>query len=111
MSSDVVFPIFIGTWIVLGGISTAIFIVGKNAQLKRKFWPPFIIGTGLLLIGFVYAMGIAGQAFYMMVTAVALVTILNLRSMKFCDACGRAVMNQNLLVKAEYCSKCGEKLQ
>jgi len=62
MSPDEIFPIFFGTWVVLGIISFAIFFLGKNAQLKRKLWPPFVIGTGVLFIAFSYAMGFGGKA-------------------------------------------------
>lgn len=111
MSPDEIFPIFFGTWVVLGIISFAIFFLGKNAQLKRKLWPPFVIGIGVLFIGFTYAMGFGGEALYITVPAVILISVLNLRSTKFCDACGKTIINQNFLVKPEFCSKCGEKLQ
>lgn len=110
MSPDEIFPIFFGTWVVLGIISFAIFFIGKNAQLKRKLWPPFVIGTGVLFIGFICAMGFGGQALYIMVPAVVLITFLNLRSTKFCDSCGKTIINQNFLVRPEFCSKCGAKL-
>ncbi|WP_283132287.1 zinc ribbon domain-containing protein [Enterovibrio norvegicus] len=111
MSPDEIFPIFFGTWVILGIISFAIFFLGKNAELKRKLWPPFVIGTGVLFIGFIYAMGLQGQALYIMVLAVILITFLNLRSAKFCDACGKTIISQNFLIKPKFCSKCGEKLQ
>jgi len=110
MSADEIFPIFFGTWVVLGIVSFVIFFLGKDAQLKRKLWKPFVIGTGALFIGFVYLMGFGGEALYIMVPAVVLITFLNIRSTKFCDACGKTIINQNFLVKPDFCSKCGEKL-
>ena len=107
---DTVFPIFIGTWIVLGIISIAVFFLGKNAELKRKWWPPFVIGTAILFAVFVALMGFPLDTFYIMGPALILITFLNLRNTKFCNSCGKTIMNQNFFVKPEFCSKCGEKL-
>jgi hypothetical protein len=111
MNPEEIFPIFFGTWVVLGLVSFFIFFIGKNAELKRKLWPPFVIGAGVLFIFFVYLMGFDGKIMYMMVPAVILITILNLRATKFCDSCGKSIINQNLFVKPEFCSKCGSKLK
>ncbi len=111
MNPDEIFPMFFGTWVVLGIISFIIFFVSKDAQLKRKLWKTFVIGTGALFIGFVYLMGFGDEAFYIMVPAVILISFLNIRVTKFCDACGKTIINQNFLGKPEFCSKCGEKLQ
>lgn len=111
MNPEEIFPIFFGTWIVLGVIGGVIFFVGKDAKLKRKLWPPFVIGTSILFIFFVYLMGFGGEVMYIMVPAVILITFLNLRSTKFCDSCGKTVINQNIISKSEFCSKCGSKLK
>ena len=109
-SPDTVFPIFLGTWIVLGIISFVIFFLGKNAQLKRKLWPPFVIGAGVLFAVFVTLMGFPLDTFYIMGPALILITYLNLTRTKFCDSCGKTIINQNFFAKPEYCTKCGEKL-
>lgn len=105
-----VFPVFLGVWVVLGLFSAAFFFLGKNASLKRKVWPPFTIATAILFVGFVWAMGFPSQVFFIMIPAVALITFLNLRSVKFCDACGKTIMSQNPFSRPEFCSKCGAKL-
>ena len=110
MSPEQIFPIFVGSWVVLGLVSFMIFFRGKNVQLKRKLLAPFIIGAGVLFTGFTYAIVPGGQALYIIVPAVILITIFNLRSIIFCDSCGKITNNQNFLVKPEFCSKCGEKL-
>jgi len=111
MNPDEIFPIFFGTWVTLGIISFVIFFLGKDVQLKRKLWKPFVIGTGALFIGFAYLMGFGGEVFFIMVPAVILTTFLNIRATKFCDSCGKITINQNFLVKPEFCSKCGDKLK
>ena len=96
VSSDQIFPIFIGVWVTLGLISFLIFFVSKNAERKKKLWAPFIILTGALFIGFSYLMGFGGQHLYIMVPMVVLISFLNIRSTKFCSACGKTNINQNL---------------
>lgn len=110
-NAEQIFPIFIGVWVVLGLFSAVFFFLGKNAQLKRKVWPPFTIATAVLFVGFAWAMGFPSEVFFVMVPAVALITFLNLRSTKFCDACGKTIMSQNPFSSPEFCSKCGSKLQ
>jgi uncharacterized protein (DUF983 family) len=50
------------------------------------------------------------EAFYLAVPAVILISLLNIRATKFCDSCGKMVMNQNVLSPPKYCSKCGAEL-
>jgi hypothetical protein len=110
-SPSQVFPIFFGIWIVLGLFSAAFFFLGKNAKLKRKVWPPFTIATAILFVGFAWAMGFPSQVFLFMIPFVGLITFLNLRSVKFCDACGKTIMNQNPISPPQFCSKCGARLE
>ena len=111
MNPEEIFLIFFGTWVVLGLVSFLIFFVGKNAELKRKLWPPFVIGAGALFIFFVYMMSFGGEILLIMIPAVIVITFLNLRATKFCDSCGKTIINQNFFVKPEFCSKCGSKLK
>jgi len=107
---EVVFPIFFGTWVVLGIASIFMFFVNKNAAQKRKVWPPFVIGVGVLFAFFIYLMGFPVEVFAIFGPAIFIITILNLRTVVFCDSCGKTIMNQNPFSKPEYCQKCGSKL-
>jgi hypothetical protein len=42
---------------------------------------------------------------------VALITFLNMRSVKFCDAYGNTINGQNPFSPPQVCSKCGAKLE
>ena len=108
-----VFPIFIGVWIVLGIGSTAFFFLNNNAALKRKVHPPFVIGVGILFLAFVVLMGMARDAFFycIFVPGIVLITLMNLRNTKFCDTCGKTLINQNPFVRPRFCSKCGASLE
>ena len=106
-----IFPVFAGVWVVLGLFSAGFLFLSKNAQLKRKLWPPFLILTGVLFVGFIWAMGaIPWQGMLVAVPLVALITYLNLRAVQFCDSCGSTVMSQNPFPLPAFCSKCGSKL-
>jgi hypothetical protein len=102
-----VFPIFFGVWVVLGLCSAAFFFLNKNAVLKRRVWPPFVVGTGVLFLGFAMAIGLPAEIMYVAVPAVVAITLLNLRAVQFCGSCGATQMSQNPFSKATYCSKCG----
>jgi hypothetical protein len=110
-SAEQVFPVFFGVWVVLGLFSTVFFFLNKNANLKRKVWPPFVIATGLLFLGFTWAMGFPAHVMYIAAPAVFVITLLNLRAMRFCSSCGATQMSQNPFSKPEHCSKCGAHLE
>jgi hypothetical protein len=107
---DQIFPVFLGVWVVLG-LCSAGFFLSKNAQLKRKVWPPFVVVTGILFAGFVWSMGIPSEGLIIFVPAIALITFLNLRAVQFCNSCGATTMSQNPLSKPAVCSKCGAGLK
>jgi hypothetical protein len=109
-NADQVFPVFFGVWVVLGLFSAGFFFLNKNAALKRKVWPPFLVATGMLFLGFMWAMGLPAEAFFLAVPAVALITLLNLRAVRFCNSCGATLMSQNPFTRPTFCSKCGAKL-
>jgi hypothetical protein len=107
-----IFPIFFGVWVVLGIFSSAFFFLNKNAVLKRKVHPPFVIGVGVLFLTFGWLMGIPDQPFFfcVMVPAVVVITFLNIRNTRFCNSCGRTVFTQNPFAPPKFCSKCGAGL-
>ncbi len=107
---DEIWPIFVGVWVILAITGFLLFFVSKNAKLKRNAWPPFVIGTGVLFALFVYLMGFPVDTFVVVGPVIILIMVLNLRSVKFCDECGKTIMNQNPFARREFCSKCGSKL-
>lgn len=100
---------FFAIWVLLGLFSTGFFFINRNAGLKRKVWPWFVIGTGVLFLGF---SGFSGgyQILYFAGPAVALITIMNLHLVKFCDSCGKTIYTAFLL-SPKFCSQCGAKLK
>src|SRR5262245_7282586 len=107
-----VFPMFFGVWVALGLVFTAFFYLNKDAALKRKVHPPFAIAVGVLFLGFVMLTGKPRDAFFLfvMVPAIALITLLNIRNTKFCSACGKMLVSQNPFAPPKFCTKCGASL-
>ncbi len=101
--------ILIVTWVLACALGTLFFIFNKNAKLKRKVWPVVAIGVGIAFIAMGYFMGILSRL-PLMVPMVIIITFFNIRSMKFCDNCGKTISHKALFSKLEYCPKCGSKM-
>ena len=105
-----IFPIFFVVWVALGVAGFFLFYVSKNARFKKKYFPWYAILAGVVFISFGLMIGFPSEMLYLMVPAVALITFLNIKSTKFCENCGRTIINQMWFTKVEYCAKCGAKL-
>ena len=105
-----IFPVFLVVWIALGVAGFFLFYVSKNVRFKKRYYPWYAILGGVLFIAFGLGMGFTLEMLYFMVPAVALITFLNIKSTKFCDNCGRTIINQMWFTKVESCAKCGAKL-
>lgn len=103
-------PVFFGVWGVLGVGSVGFFRLNKNARLKRKVWPPFILATSILFIAFAWAISPRAEVLYVLIPASALIALLNLRAVQFCDSCGATLRSSNPFRKTAFCSKCGASL-
>lgn len=107
---DKVFPIFFAVWVCLALFSLAFFFLNNNAKLKRRVLPPFAVFAGLLFLGFTWLMGFPWPVFIIGVPSVAWITVLNMRNIKFCDACGRTTFSRNSWSPPQSCSRCGAPL-
>lgn len=54
---DVVWPVFVATWIVLIVVAFFVFHVSRDAARKRRLFPRYIVGVGVLFVGFIWATG------------------------------------------------------
>ena len=102
--------LFIGVWIALGVAGLWFTYLDKNISRKKRLLPVFIVGSGVIFALFV--LWITGRLVTMIlvVPAVVLITFLNLRQIKVCPTCGRTMHSGMWFTKAEYCSKCGGRL-
>lgn len=103
-----VFPVFFAVWALLAIVGAMFFYGGENAALKRRLYPFYIALISVLFIGFTYL--IQGQLSLFMLVMVVIIAIFNLRTIRFCDACGRMIMPRSLFVAPKYCQGCGAKL-
>jgi hypothetical protein len=82
-----------GIWVALGLASFLFFHFNRNAALKRIAFPMFIVTVGVLFGTFVYLS--TGrqhpQMMYLAVPAIVLISFLNIRQTRFCEACGKTL--------------------
>ena len=109
-SQENVFGVFFVIWVSLGIASTAFFLLSRNAQLKRKVWRPLVIGVGALFVLFLMILGIPTSFLIFFVAIIVAITVMNLRAVKFCDACGKTLMHQGFFSPPKFCPKCGAPL-
>jgi hypothetical protein len=103
-------PWVIGMWVALGIGGLWFTYLDKNIARKKRLLPVFTIGTGIIFLLFTFLMIPSVSVMAFAVPAVALVTWLNLRIMRVCSACGRTIQSGMWFTKAEYCPKCGARL-
>lgn len=106
--------VFIGTWVVLGIVCFVLFFLGRNTELKRTWWPRFVIAVGVLFALFSTALSVLSSPSWeslgiliVVVPAVAVISYLNIKFTKFCGSCGATVFDQNWFSPTRFCSKCG----
>lgn len=104
-------PLFITTWVVLGIAGLWLMFIDKNVPRKKRLLPVFIIGTGAAFVGFVFLMTGDLHVLAFVLPAAVLISFLNLHMIKVCSSWGRTIQSGMWFTKAEYCSKCGAKLE
>lgn len=110
-NADKVFPIFFGTWIVLGILSFYLFFIRNDYEFKIKYYKYFIILVGIFFIGFVTAMGAPPKVYVTMIPAVTLIMFLNIKVTRFCKNCGKTIISHIPFTSINFCPKCGSRLQ
>jgi len=103
-------PWFIATWIILG-IAGVWSNFDRNVPRKKRLLPIFNIGAGALFVVFVFLISGSFALLGFMVPFVVLITFLNHRMIRVCTACGRTIHSGMWFTRADYCSKCGARLE
>ena len=104
-----VFPVFIAVWAALGIGGFVFFTRTKDIALKRRTFPRFVIGAGVLF-GLVIAAMAPWPAVLLFTPFIGAITWLNIRMTRFCDACGKTLIHQMWWSKMNFCPFCGAKL-
>ena len=111
MDPQALFFVFIAVWAVLGIGGAMFFTRSRDAALKRRLYPVFLIGAALVFAGFVIAVTKgAGIGPVLMIPILIVIVALNLRQTKFCDACGRTVRGSSPTALPKFCLHCGAPL-
>ena len=106
------FVVFMICWIILGIASFVFFQFNRNAALKRRIWPPFIIIIGFIFGSFVWHMsGGRSEVLLFMVPAIVIISVLNIRLTRFCQSCGRTLHAQPFSSVGSFCKYCGATLE
>jgi hypothetical protein len=90
MAPDRIFSVFFGTWIILG-IATSIFYWKGSLEAKRRWHPWIVLVSGVLFVGFAYAVFGNSPALLLVVPATVLIQLLNYKFIKFCPSCSRTL--------------------
>lgn len=77
--------------------------------LKRRYYPWFSVVVAVLFVVFVYVSGVPFEFIVYMSAGAVVVTFLNIKMTKFCDDCGKTIINQMTLMDSYYCGRCGVK--
>ena len=100
-------PVFIGTWIVLivgTLIYNALETNYRRKALMARIMPPVVAA---LFLGFVALLG--GPVWFAL-PFVAVITLLNMFTIKICLACGKMNRSPMIFPLPKYCHNCGEPL-
>ena len=106
--NNAIIKIFFATWVVL---ALAMLLVHLRASTRVKVktyrYGPIVIG--LLFLSFICL--IDRKDFYFAIPAVALITWLNIKTIKFCPACGRMNRSPTMFPVPRHCVHCGAEIE
>jgi len=87
------------------------FLFSRNLARKRRLLRPYVLGSGVLFLAVLIAMGFPPLMLLVALPFVVLVTFLNLRrGLRFCEQCGSTVWSIVPFMKPRHCSHCGAPL-
>ena len=93
-------------WLGYGGLGFY-FLLSRNLARKQRLYKPYVIGSGVLFLVVLYLMGFPWFMLLIASPLVAIVTVVNLRSLRFCQHCGATVWSMVPFVRPRHCSACG----
>jgi hypothetical protein len=86
------------------------FWFSRNARLKRRLWPAYGIVGAVVILLFLWFMGIPNELLYLAVPVFMIGALINLRAVKFCGSCG-ATVSAFRIPQARFCPECGSSLE
>ena len=103
--------LIVGLWLIIMltvvGFAGFLFLSRSNSQVKRRVFRWYIgVGGALILLWFWVIGGPIALLFGIPLFAIS--AFISLKTTRFCDSCGRTLMNQ--FIRARYCPRCGADL-
>ena len=102
--------------LVLLGLAIASFwftYLDKNVARKKRLIPILIVGIGVILASFMLLttreLTLTDALFILSI--IALITLVNLRMIRVCSSCGRTIQSGIWFARADYCPRCGARLE
>ena len=108
MKPDAAFPVFFFLWILLC-VAVWTFYWKGSLEAKRRWHPRIAVGIPVLFLGLIAIAAPFGLA--MAIPAVAVISLINLKSTRFCPACGRTLFQSSPWSAMNFCPKCGASLR
>ena len=101
---------FFAVWVTIGVAAFVFFRRSGDVELKRRIYPAYVIGSAILLAAFVLYTASHWTVPLAMLPLLAVIVLINLRSVRFCGACGRMMQGRTPFERPNFCSNCGETL-
>ena len=101
--------LFAVVWVSMGVGAYFLFIRSRNAALKRRYYAPYILISSTLFLAYVAATAEHWRVVAFALPFIVLITYINLRSIKFCGACGRTY-NNGWFGKVRRCPNCDAEI-
>lgn len=92
--------VLLSTLVLLQLAGYLLFSRSSDARFKRRYFPPFVILSGLLVVV------TARDGWWLAAPLVLLVMNRQIKSTRFCDFCGAT----SWMPQARYCANCGATL-
>jgi hypothetical protein len=110
MSSPVNNYVLLGVFVIMVAANIYIISGSGNARLRKVMLVVFSVLGGALALVWLKLAGFSSKTFYLLVPAVVVLCVLNLRQFKICDDCGSCARG-SFFRAPEECDSCGAKFQ
>lgn len=101
---------FVVIWLGLTVGSVMLFQCGNDVAKKRRLWPIYTVFSNVVIGGFIIFMQPPVVWMISILILLVPVTLLTIRSTKFCDSCGQASRSPFFMKPPQACSHCKKPL-
>ena len=109
-SPVLIIVLFVGLALA-GWWSQQLMASNRSAAAKKRLIPPTMFLTGSLFLALVAAFGAPLWLVSVIAVIVFVTGVMHKREARFCNACGLSSFNDSRLRGADFCPRCGAKLE